>query len=105
VRASKGFAVFRIIFGLLFLWLGFDQYSRYPATSQLPYFTLAIGALFVGYGLWALFAKRSLGSNIELETETPSATDRLAEITRLKTSGLITEQEFEAKRQEILKDL
>ena len=96
--------MFRIIFGLLFIGLGINQYSRYPS-GQISYFTFAIGALFVSYGVWALFAKRSLGSKFELETEAPSATDRLAEITRLKTSGLISDQEFEAKRQEILKDL
>ncbi len=60
VRASKGYAVFRIIFGLLFLGLGANQYSRYPSNNQLPYFTLAIGALFVGYGLVALFSAKTL---------------------------------------------
>ncbi len=104
MRASKGYAVFRIIFGLIFLGLGYNQYSRYSG-SQLPYFTFAIGGLFVAYGVWALFARRTLGNKIELETETPSATERLAEIARLKAGGLITDQEFEAKRQEILKDL
>jgi len=104
VRASKGYAVFRIILGLIILGLSVNQYSQYPS-SQLAYFTFAIGALLVAYGVWAFFAKRSLGNKFELETEAPSAAERLAEITRLKTSGLISEQEFEAKRQEILKDL
>ena len=66
---------------------------------------MAMGALFIGYGIVALVAKRTLGNRVELETEAPSATERLAEITRLKTDGLISEQEFEAKRQEILNDL
>jgi len=105
VRASKGYAVFRIIFGMLFVGLGMNQYSRYPAGSQLPYFTLAIGALFICYGVWALVAKRTLGNKVELETEVPSASDRLAEITRMKAGGLISDQEFENKRQEILKDI
>jgi hypothetical protein len=104
VRASKGYAVFRILFGLLFIGLGVNQYSRYPS-GQLPYFTLGIGVLFLVYGIWALFATRTLGNRVELETEAPSASERLAEITRMKAGGLISEQEFEAKRQEILKDL
>ncbi len=105
IRASKGYAVFRIIFGLLFLGLGMNQYSRYPSNSQLPYFTLGIGLLFIIYGAIALFAGKTLGNNVELETSTPAATERLAEITRLKTNGLISDQEYAAKRQEILKDL
>ena len=104
VRTSKGFALFRIIFGLLFLGLGFDQYSK-PYTTHLSYFTLGIGGLFVVYGLLAFFGSKSIGSKVDLETAVPSATDRLAEITRLKSSGLISDQEFEAKRQEILKDV
>jgi hypothetical protein len=105
VRASKGYAFFRIIFGLLFLGLGVNQYSRYPSGSQLPYFTLGIGLLFLVYGLIAMFAGKTIGNKVELETLVPSATDRLAEITRLKESGAISEKEYEAKRQEILKDL
>jgi hypothetical protein len=104
VRASKGYAIFRIIFGFFFIGLGFSQYSRDPS-GQLPLFTFGIGGLFIAYGLWAFFAKRSLGNRIELETEVPSVGDRLAEITRLKSSGLITEQEYESKRQEILKNI
>jgi hypothetical protein len=105
VRASKGYAVFRIIFGVLLLGLGMNQYSRFSGSSGLPYFSLTMGALFIGYGIWALVAKRTLGNRVELETEVPSTEERFAEITRLKANGVITEQEFEAKRQEILKDL
>jgi hypothetical protein len=104
VRASKGYAIFRIIFGLLFIGLGFNQLTRYPATG-VPMFSFAIGALFTGYGIWALVAKKSLGNKFELETEAPTPTERLAEITKLKTDGLISDQEYEAKRQEILKDV
>ena len=105
VRPNKAYAMFRIIFGLMFLGLGVSQYSRYPSGSQLPYFTLGIGLLFVVYGIIALFGSKTLGTKVDLETSSPSATDRLAEITRLKASGMISDQEFEAKRQDILKDL
>jgi hypothetical protein len=104
VSASKGYAVFRMIFGLFFIGLGVSQYQRYPG-QQLPYFTLGIGILFLVFGVWALVARRTLGSRLELETEAPSAKERLDEIERLKTTGLITDQEYTAKRQEILKDL
>ncbi len=59
VRASKGFAIYRIIFGALFIGLGVNQLSRYPSGSQLPYFTLGIGALFLVYGLIALFFRQN----------------------------------------------
>ena len=103
IRASKGYAIFRIIFGLLFVGLGIDVHSRSGANSHAGYITMAIGALFLGYGVVALFSPKVLGSKLEMST--PTATDRLAEITRLKTEGLISDQEYEAKRQEILKDL
>ncbi len=38
-----------------------------------------------------------------METATP--TERLNELTKLHSDGLINDAEFEAKRQEILKDL
>lgn len=104
IRASRGYAVFRIIFGLFFIGLGVNQYQRFP-NNQLPYFTFGIGGLFVAYGVWALFARRTLGNRIDLETEVPPAADRLAEITKLRDDGLISAEEYEAKRQEILKDL
>ncbi|HEX4139167.1 MAG TPA: SHOCT domain-containing protein [Candidatus Methylacidiphilales bacterium] len=105
VRANKSYAVFRLIFGLLIFGLGLNQFSRYPSGSMLPYFSLAVGVLFIVYGLMALFAGKAVGTTVDIQTEVPSATERLAEITRLKQSGLISDQEFEAKRQDILKDL
>ena len=104
VRASKGFAIYRIIFGSVFLGLGVSQYLEYPNHS-LPYFTLAIGALFFVYGVVALVAGKAIGSRVEMDTVAPSAAERLDELERLKTSGLISEQEYATKRQDILKDL
>ena len=105
VRANKSYAVFRLIFGVMIFALGVDQYSRYPSGSLLPYFSLGAGTLFIVYGLLALFASKVIGTKVDIQTEVPSATERLAEITRLKNEGLITEQEYDAKRQDILKDL
>ncbi|MEJ0000548.1 MAG: SHOCT domain-containing protein [Verrucomicrobiota bacterium] len=104
LRASKANAIFRILFGLFFIGLGISQYVRYPG-APLPYFSLGIGMLFFVYGIFVLFNSRVVGNQLDLETVTPPTEERLAEITRLKASGLITEQEFEAKRQEILKDV
>jgi len=103
IRASKGYAIFRVIFGALFIVLGVDLRSRAPEGSHAGYFTLAIGALFLGFGMVALLSPKTLGTKVDLTN--PTATERLAEITRLKAGGLISDQEFETKRQEILKDL
>ena len=62
-----------------------------------------IAALFIGYGVFALLFRKRIGSSFEVETATSA--ERLDELSKLRAKGAITEAEFEAKRQEILKDL
>jgi hypothetical protein len=104
IRPNRGYAIFRILFGLFFIGLGINQYSRFSSDSFLPYFSLGIGTLFIIYGVVALFSKR-IGNRIELETINPSAEERLAELEKLKNNGLVSSEEYEAKRQEILKNI
>jgi hypothetical protein len=104
IRASKGYASFRIFLGLIFFGVGLYQYSRLVSTG-LPYFAMGIGLLFLVYGLIGVFSGKLIGTNIEIESAGSSATERLTELSRLKSSGLVSEAEYEAKRQEILKDL
>ncbi len=103
IRASKGYAIFRLVFGLIFIGLGFSQYQRGGPFVNTAYVSFLIGALFAGYGVIALFSSKSLGAQIEMEAATP--TERLNELSQLKASGTISDAEFEAKRQDILKDL
>jgi hypothetical protein len=103
IRASKGYAVFRIVFGLIFIGLGVDQQFHEGPNGHISYFTLGIGALFVGYGFVALLTPKTFGTKLDIES--PTATERLTELTRLKSEGLLSDSEYETKRQEILKGL
>jgi uncharacterized membrane protein len=103
VRSSKAYAVFRIIFGLVFLGLGINQYQTGGAFSNVAAVSFFIAALFIGYGVIALVFRKKIGSSFEVETTTP--TERLEELSKLRANGVITEAEYEAKRQEILKDI
>jgi threonine/homoserine/homoserine lactone efflux protein len=95
IRANKGDVLFRMLIGLLFIGFGVDSYySRASTDSHANLITIAIGALFLCYCAVTIFFPN-----------TPTATERLADIRRLKTNGLISEEEYAAKRQEILKDL
>ena len=103
IRSSRGFAIFRIIFGLLFIGFGFDTNSRAPADNHRGYFTIAIGVLFLVYGIMGFLSPKTLGSKVEADARPVS--ERLDELTRLKTEGQISEQEFEAKRKDIINNL
>jgi hypothetical protein len=105
IRPNKGYAAFRIVFGLFFVGLGINQFSHFPSDSFLPYFSLGIGILFIVFGIFALFGSKAAGNRIDLQTTGPSTTDRLAELLKLKNDGLISADEYETKRQEILKNL
>ncbi len=103
VRASKAYAIFRLVFGLAFLGIGINQYQRGGPYVHAAMISFLIAALFIGYGLFALFFSRKFGSRFEMETSTP--TERLAELEKMKGSGLVSQTEYDSKRQEILKDL
>jgi hypothetical protein len=100
---NRGASVFRILFGLAFLGLGIYRHSVEGAPPDAGLFSIGIGLLFFVYGLYAFF----VGNKVQIQTPAQNATstDRLGQILKMKNEGLITEQEFEAKRQEILKDL
>jgi hypothetical protein len=102
VRTGKGFAIFRAIFGLFFIGLGVTQLYQ-PDIGHAAYLTLGIGAFLVFFAVARLLKPK--GFDAKLEVEVPAAHERLAEISQLKNEGLISEFEYEAKRQEILKHL
>jgi hypothetical protein len=103
VRFSKANAIFRLLFGLTFACIGVSQYILGGPYLHAAMISFVIAVLFIGYGLFALFFSKKIGSSIELETATP--TERLNELQKMKEGGLISEKEFDSKRQEILKDL
>jgi hypothetical protein len=103
IRASKAYAVFRLIFGIALAGIGISQYQRGDAYMHAAMISFVLAALMIGYGIFGLFFRQSIGSRIELETATPA--ERLLELDKMKQGGLVSETEYTAKRQEILKDL
>ncbi len=103
VRASNANAIFRLVFGIAFVGIGVNQYQRGGPYMHAAMVSFVIAVLFVGYGLFALFFNKKIGSTFEMETST--STERLSELQKMKESGLISQTEFESKRQEILKNL
>ncbi len=100
---NQGACIFRILFGLFILGLGIHRYWQYGGPSDVALFTIGIGVISIAYGAYGFL----LGNKVEVvtPTSTGTSTERLAEIVKMKDTGLISQQEFESKRQEILKDL
>ena len=71
--------------------------------AETAIFSIVIGTALAGYGLYGAFLKRN--SEDQVVPKSKASSERLEEIATLKTKGLITEEEYAAKRQEILKDL
>ena len=71
-----------------------------------------MAAVIAGANLYQAFGKGYIGPEIHIEEEgedndapASSVKDRLEELENLRASGLITELEYEQKRQDILRDL
>ena len=108
VKPGKSQSVLGFIVGLIFVGIGL--FVAIPTFGPFGIFwTLIAVAIAVANGVNA-FGKRGVASHeivVEDGTgeEEPSVQRRLEEARALYDRGLITREEYEAKRQEILKDL
>ncbi len=108
VKPGKSQSVLGFIVGLIFVGIGL--FVAIPTFGPFGIFwTLIAVAIAVANGVNA-FGKRGVASHeIVVEDgageEEPSVQRRLEEARALYDRGLITREEYEAKRQEILKDL
>jgi hypothetical protein len=81
IRANKPYAVFRIVFGVVFLGVGISQYERGGPFVHTAMVSFLIAVLFIGYGVVALVFNRKIGSKFEIDSAGP--TERLAELAKL----------------------
>lgn len=111
------------VFGGIFVLIGI--FVAIPTFGPFGILWTAMAAAITGYNLFAAFGKNKggsyneyMGQSIDIEnmdgyTEVPGAQpgsvsdaeERLQQLQRLLDAGLITRQEFEAKRQEIIRGL
>lgn len=111
-RPSKAGSALGGVMGLVFVLIGlFVVIPTFGAFGIL--WTLA-ACVISGVNFYQAFGKGYVGPEIHIEEEDggeespsapPSVKDRLEELETLRADGLITELEYEQKRQDILRDL
>lgn len=110
-RPNKAQSVFGGVVGLVFVGLGVGL--AIPTFGLFGIFWTLIAVGITIFNFYQAFGKRYIGPEISIEeegapSEVPSGNDaaaRLRQLQSLYDQGLITDEEFEAKRQEILGDL
>ena len=107
-RPGKAGGVFGIIWGGIFVLIGlFVAIPTFGAFGIL----WTLGALAItAYNAYLCFGKRYAGPEIHIEEEpapgeASSAEERLLKLRGLYDRNLITEEEYEAKKEEILREL
>ena len=102
-RPGKVQGVFGVIWGAVFVVIG--------VTVAIPHFSLfgvlwtLLAVAITGYNAYLAFGKGKVGPEIYIEDDATPASDaeeRLTELRNLYDRRLITEEEYEAKRKEIL---
>lgn len=106
-RPGKTSGVMAIVVGVIFVGIGiFEAIPLFGGFGIL--WTLFAGAISI-VGAYQAFGKKYSGPEIHIEDDTaprsPDAAQRLRDLTALLEQGLITQEEFEQKRQEILREL
>ena len=105
-RPGKVQGVFGVIWGAVFVVIG--------VTVAIPHFSLfgvlwtLLAVAITGYNAYLAFGKGKVGPEIYIEDDAAPASDaeeRLTELRNLYDRRLIAEEEYEAKRKEILDKL
>lgn len=114
-RPSKGESVFGGIVGVIFVLIGL--FVAIPTFGPFGILWTLIAAGITGMNLYRAFGSKYVGPEIRIEDEEgpesegevpaarPSAEERLKQLEDLREKRLITANEFEEKRKEILKEL
>lgn len=120
-RPSKTQSVFAGIVGVIFVFIGIFVAIPNFGLFGILWTLIAIGVTAVNF--YQAFSGKYIGPEISIEDEDPAqsappasyqpgqpvpgtaAADRLRQLEDLRRSGLITQSEYEAKRQEILRGL
>ena len=105
-RPSKAGSVFSLIFGCVFVLIGI--FVIIPSAGAFGILWTLIAAAGTAYNAYVAFGKKYIGPEVHIEDETPPSEDpeeRLRKLRELYDQRLITEEEYEAKRREILGEL
>lgn len=111
-RPSKSQAVFGGVVGVIFILIGVAVVIPSFGPFGVIWTLIAVGITI--FNFYQAFGKGYIGPEIRIEdeegTDTPpagsgTAATRLQQLQSLYDQGLITGEEYEAKRQEILRDL
>ena len=110
-RPNKAQAIFGGVVGLVFIGIGVGL--AIPSFGLFGIFWTLVAVGITIFNFYQAFGKRYIGPEIRIEdeelqdgipAENPSAA-RLRQLQSLYDQGLVTEEEYEAKRQEILQEL
>jgi len=103
-RPNKGRAALTGVVGVIFVFIGLASISN---TGAFGVFWTILAVIITGINLYEAFGKGYIGPEIRMEEEGGSATpkERLEQLQTLYDQRLITQEEYEAKRSEILKEL
>lgn len=118
-RPSKGESVFAGVVGVIFVLIGL--FVVIPTFGPFGILWTLLAAGGTGLSLYRAFGSKYIGPEISIEDEEaggrtegaapssaaaqPSAEERLKQLEDLREKRLITANEFEEKRKEILKEL
>ena len=105
-RPSKASGAFGLVFGCVFVLIGI--FVVIPAAGAFGVLWTLIAAGGTAYNAYVAFGKKYIGPEIHIEDEAAQSEDpeeRLRKFRELYDQRLITEEEYEAKRQEILGEL
>jgi len=97
------------VVGVIILGVGIGAISQAPAFHPFFILWIALGVFIVGYHLVNALSGRAPATTIIESEDEPAETrpvaDRLRELEELKRQQLISETEYEAKRNEIMKEV
>ena len=106
-RPSKASGIFGIIWGGLFVVIGLVVVI--PTFGAIGVIWTLAALAITGMNAYHAFGKKYIGPQISIEEDGEgdgvSMEERLQELRNLYDRSLITEEEYEAKKQEILKEL
>ena len=115
VKPSKPVSLFGMIVGIVFVFIGL--FVAIPIAGMFGVFWTLIAVGITGFQAYNFFGDKGVasweididtGANAETNNQSTSVSGdfetRLRKLNRLKEDGLITEEEFQKKREEILRE-
>lgn len=105
VKPSKSSSLFGMIVGIIFVLIGVT--SIIPVAGSFGIFWTLFALAIAGFHGYNFFSKKGISHwEVDVETDTTNKSEdfeeSLRKLDRLRKDGLITEEEFRGKRQEIL---